>query len=126
MGTGEQETSLTIERGEEGTEHGDKEGTEQRLTEQNAEEIELLQVGNGGGRGAEEQKDMSDQLKLLYPEVDEQETPLPRCWSQHDKHNSISLEDNQHRVHVKQLSLHICLHFLGFPFRYENGVLIEV
>uniref|UniRef100_A0A1I8P9R2 Ran-binding proteins 9/10 homolog n=1 Tax=Stomoxys calcitrans TaxID=35570 RepID=A0A1I8P9R2_STOCA len=42
-----------------------------------------------------------DRLKLLYPNVNENETPLPRCWSPHDKCLSIGLSQNNLRVHFK-------------------------
>lgn len=50
-------------------------------------------------------KDMSgqpvDRLKLLYPNVDEKLTPLPRSWSSQEKCNSIGLTQNNLRVHYK-------------------------
>ena len=47
-----------------------------------------------------------DRLKILYPFVNEDETPLPRCWSSKDKYNFIGLSQNNLRVHYKgQLSL---------------------
>lgn len=42
-----------------------------------------------------------DRLKLLYPMVNEDETPLPRSWSQKDKYNYIGLSQNNLRVHYK-------------------------
>ena len=42
-----------------------------------------------------------DRLKLLYPFVNEEETPLPRCWSSKDKYNFIGLSQNNLRVHYK-------------------------
>jgi len=42
-----------------------------------------------------------DRLKLLYPMVNEEETPLPRCWSPKDKYNYIGLSQNNLRVHYK-------------------------
>lgn len=51
------------------------------------------------------EKDMSghpvDRLKLLYPNVDEKLTPLPRSWSSQEKCNSIGLTQNNLRVHYK-------------------------
>ena len=43
----------------------------------------------------------SDRLKSLYPSVNEEETPLPRCWSPKDKFNFIGLSQNNLRVHYK-------------------------
>eukprot|EP00090_Calanus_glacialis_P034808 TRINITY_DN5886_c0_g1_i1.p1 TRINITY_DN5886_c0_g1~~TRINITY_DN5886_c0_g1_i1.p1 ORF type:complete len:530 (-),score=143.98 TRINITY_DN5886_c0_g1_i1:1026-2615(-) len=40
-------------------------------------------------------------LKLLYPMVNEEETPLPRCWSTKDKYNYIGLSQSNLRVHYK-------------------------
>jgi len=40
-------------------------------------------------------------LKLLYPMVNEDETPLPRCWSTKDKYNYIGLSQSNLRVHYK-------------------------
>ncbi|XP_023033742.1 ran-binding proteins 9/10 homolog isoform X2 [Drosophila willistoni] len=42
-----------------------------------------------------------DPLRLLYPNVNENETPLPRCWSPHDKCLSIGLSQNNLRVTYK-------------------------
>lgn len=42
-----------------------------------------------------------DRLKLLYPMVDESETPLPRSWSPKDKFTYIGLSQNNLRVHYK-------------------------
>lgn len=42
-----------------------------------------------------------DRLKLLYPMVNEDETPLPRFWSPKDKYNYIGLSQNNLRVHYK-------------------------
>ncbi|KAI9580604.1 hypothetical protein GQX74_011274 [Glossina fuscipes] len=42
-----------------------------------------------------------DRLKLLYPNVNEVETPLPRCWSSHDKCVTIGLSQNNLRVQYK-------------------------
>ena len=34
---------------------------------------------------------LDERLKILYPMVNEEETPLPRCWSAKDKYNYIGL-----------------------------------
>lgn len=51
------------------------------------------------------EKDLSgqpvDRLKLLYPNVDEKLTPLPRSWSSQEKCTSIGLTQNNLRVHYK-------------------------
>lgn len=56
-----------------------------------------------------------DRLKLLYPMVNEEETPLPRSWSPKDKYNYIGLSQNNLRVHYKGRSrsaFHWLMHFL--------------
>lgn len=58
------------------------------------------------GRGAMDsqnqvQSDSVDRLKLLYPNVNEDETPLPRSWSTKDKFSYIGLSQNNLRVHYK-------------------------
>lgn len=47
------------------------------------------------------QSDTVDRLKLLYPNVNEEETPLPRSWSTKDKFSYIGLSQNNLRVHYK-------------------------
>ncbi|XP_029409237.2 ran-binding proteins 9/10 homolog isoform X2 [Bactrocera dorsalis] len=47
------------------------------------------------------QQQVTDRLKMLYPNVNEAETPLPRCWSPHDKCLSIGLSQNNLHVHYK-------------------------
>ncbi|CAL8100848.1 unnamed protein product [Orchesella dallaii] len=42
-----------------------------------------------------------DRIKMLYPMVNETETPLPRSWSPKDKFNFIGLSQNNLRVHYK-------------------------
>lgn len=42
-----------------------------------------------------------DRLKLLYPQVNENLTPLPRSWSSQEKCTSIGLTQNNLRVHYK-------------------------
>jgi len=44
---------------------------------------------------------LDERLKVLYPMVDERETPLPRCWSVKDKFNYIGLSHNNLRVQYK-------------------------
>ncbi|XP_053614314.1 ran-binding protein 9 isoform X2 [Plodia interpunctella] len=60
----------------------------------------------GSGRGMMDsqnqvQSDTVDRLKLLYPNVNEEETPLPRSWSTKDKFSYIGLSQNNLRVHYK-------------------------
>jgi len=44
---------------------------------------------------------VDQRLKLLYPMVNEEETPLPRSWSTKDKYNYIGLSQSNLRVHYK-------------------------
>lgn len=46
-----------------------------------------------------------DRIKLLYPMVNETESPLPRSWSPKDKFNFIGLSQNNLRVHYKGIVL---------------------
>ncbi|KPI94510.1 Ran-binding protein 10 [Papilio xuthus] len=62
----------------------------------------------GSGRGTMDsqnqvQSDTEDRLKLLYPNVNEDETPLPRSWSTKDKFSYIGLSQNNLRVHYKEM-----------------------
>uniref|UniRef100_A0A8C1RQB8 RAN binding protein 9 n=1 Tax=Cyprinus carpio TaxID=7962 RepID=A0A8C1RQB8_CYPCA len=49
----------------------------------------------------EQEKELNQRLKRLYPAVNEQETPLPRSWSPKDKFSYIGLSQNNLRVHYK-------------------------
>jgi hypothetical protein len=42
-----------------------------------------------------------DRLKLLYPNVDEDKSPIPRQWSSLDKCSYLGLNQNNLRVHYK-------------------------
>lgn len=67
------------------------------------------------------EKDLSaqpvDRLKLLYPNVDEKLTPLPRSWSSQEKCNSIGLTQNNLRVHYKGF-------YATFQFFFINNTYI--
>lgn len=56
-----------------------------------------------------------DPIKSLYPMVNEEETPLPRCWSSKDKYGFLGLSQNNLRVHYKgkllDCSLCLCYYF---------------
>lgn len=49
----------------------------------------------------EETGNDGDRISVLYPKVDESETPLPRSWSSKDKFSFIGLSQNNQRVHYK-------------------------
>lgn len=55
----------------------------------------------GGNRVHNSSQQQVDRLKLLYPLVNEDETPLPRSWSPKDKFTYIGLSQNNLRVHYK-------------------------
>lgn len=68
-----------------------------------------------------------DPIKALYPMVNEEETPLPRCWSSKDKYSFIGLSQNNLRVHYKgeyegEMSLFIFL----FPLTQLHGSRVQV
>ncbi|XP_070513844.1 ran-binding protein 9 isoform X3 [Cardiocondyla obscurior] len=54
------------------------------------------------GKANSGQSQPVDRLKLLYPMVDEEKTPLPRSWSTKDKYSYIGLSQNNLRVHYKE------------------------
>lgn len=45
--------------------------------------------------------DMDERLRILYPMVNEAETPLPRSWSHKDKYNFIGLSQSNLRVQYR-------------------------
>uniref|UniRef100_A0A8P4KSL7 RAN binding protein 9 n=1 Tax=Dicentrarchus labrax TaxID=13489 RepID=A0A8P4KSL7_DICLA len=49
----------------------------------------------------EQEKELNQRLRRLYPAVNESETPLPRSWSPKDKFSYIGLSQNNLRVHYK-------------------------
>ncbi|TWW53851.1 Ran-binding protein 9 [Takifugu flavidus] len=49
----------------------------------------------------EQEKELSQRLRRLYPAVNENETPLPRSWSPKDKFRYVGLSQNNLRVHYK-------------------------
>ncbi|XP_048867593.1 ran-binding protein 9 [Brienomyrus brachyistius] len=58
-------------------------------------------VVHGDSTLSEQEKELSQRLRRLYPAVNEQETPLPRSWSPKDKFSYIGLSQNNLRVHYK-------------------------
>lgn len=55
-----------------------------------------------------------DRLKVLYPNVFEELTPLPRNWSSQEKCQTIGLSQNNLRVHYKGLFLFLYILFVFF------------
>ncbi|GAA6089956.1 ran-binding protein 10 isoform X1 [Tachysurus ichikawai] len=51
----------------------------------------------------DQEQELNERLKRLYPAVNEEETPLPRSWSPKDKYSYIGLSQNNLRVHYKVL-----------------------
>lgn len=49
----------------------------------------------------QQEQELTERLKRLYPAVNEEETPLPRSWSPKDKYSYIGLSQNNLRVHYK-------------------------
>ncbi|XP_036375085.1 ran-binding protein 9 [Megalops cyprinoides] len=58
-------------------------------------------VVHGDSALNEQEKELNQRLRQLYPAVNEQETPLPRSWSPKDKFSYIGLSQNNLRVHYK-------------------------
>lgn len=56
---------------------------------------------SNNSNGSDSDGSGGDRLRALYPNVNEQETPLPRAWSTKDKYNYIGLSQNNLRVHYK-------------------------
>jgi len=56
---------------------------------------------NPGSLSQDHRLTLDERLKILYPTVNEAETPLPRCWSVKDKFNYIGLSHNNLRVQYK-------------------------
>lgn len=52
----------------------------------------------------EQEKELNQRLRRLYPAVNENETPLPRSWSPKDKFSYIGLSQNNLRVHYKGMT----------------------
>lgn len=66
----------------------------------------IAMAADSNGRSAmdpqkDNQSSVVDRLKLLYPAVDEEKTPLPRAWSAKEKYSFIGLSQNNLRVHYK-------------------------
>lgn len=58
-------------------------------------------VRSGSEQNLGTTKPLVDRLQIIYPMVNEEETPLPRSWSPKDKYNYIGLSQNNFRVHYK-------------------------
>lgn len=58
-----------------------------------------------------------DPLKRLYPNVNEDITPLPRSWSTQEKNTSIGLNKNNLRVHYKGFFF---LTIVQFNYQYRE------
>ncbi|XP_033959775.1 ran-binding protein 9 isoform X4 [Pseudochaenichthys georgianus] len=58
-------------------------------------------VVHGDSALNDQEKELNQRLRRLYPAVNETETPLPRSWSPKDKFSYIGLSQNNLRVHYK-------------------------
>uniref|UniRef100_A0A8C9ZXH5 RAN binding protein 9 n=1 Tax=Sander lucioperca TaxID=283035 RepID=A0A8C9ZXH5_SANLU len=58
-------------------------------------------VVHGDSALNEQEKELNQRLRRLYPAVNESETALPRSWSPKDKFSYIGLSQNNLRVHYK-------------------------
>ncbi|CAL1580686.1 unnamed protein product [Knipowitschia caucasica] len=58
-------------------------------------------VVHGDSTLNEQEKELNQRLRRLYPAVNENESPLPRSWSPKDKFSYIGLSQNNLRVHYK-------------------------
>lgn len=61
-------------------------------------------VVHGDSALNEQEKELNQRLRRLYPAVNEIETPLPRSWSPKDKFSYIGLSQNNLRVHYKGMT----------------------
>lgn len=62
-----------------------------------------MDVQNYHHQTSQSSKQPVDRIKSIYPNVKEDETPLPRSWSSQEKCSSIGLTQNNLRVHYKGL-----------------------
>lgn len=65
-----------------------------------------MDVNNYNQTSPQSSKQPVDRIKSIYPNVNEDETPLPRSWSSLEKCSSIGLTQNNLRVHYKGLCVH--------------------
>lgn len=70
-------------------------------------------VVHGDSALNEQEKELNQRLRRLYPAVNESETPLPRSWSPKDKFSYIGLSQNNLRVHYKGTHTHTHLAHLA-------------
>ena len=64
------------------------------------------------------QSNQPDKIALLYPNVNEVETVLPRSWSPKDKFSLIGLSQNNLRVHYKGNYYEILIYLYLMYFKY--------
>lgn len=60
-----------------------------------------MAAGSSSSSSNSDTSQQVDRIALLYPKVDESETPLPRSWSPKDKFTFIGLSQNNLKVHYK-------------------------
>uniref|UniRef100_A0A674PF93 RAN binding protein 9 n=1 Tax=Takifugu rubripes TaxID=31033 RepID=A0A674PF93_TAKRU len=76
-------------------------GRRPRATGSSGSGFLMSAVVHGDSLLNEQEKELSQRLRRLYPAVNENETPLPRSWSPKDKFSYIGLSQNNLRVHYK-------------------------
>ncbi|XP_017321309.1 ran-binding protein 10 isoform X6 [Ictalurus punctatus] len=81
-------------------------GREKQRKENKTQAKKMAELGAGSllqGDPAlnDQEQELNERLKRLYPAVNEEETPLPRSWSPKDKYSYIGLSQNNLRVHYK-------------------------
>lgn len=72
----------------------------------------------------EQEKELNQRLRRLYPAVNENETPLPRSWSPKDKFSYIGLSQNNLRVHYKGMTQKVHTSFLHFAAQLLTASLL--
>lgn len=90
-------------------------GNYQHQTEHHCQINSLLYLSSDG-TALQNQNTNIDRLKLLYPNVNENETPLPRSWSPVDKCSSIGLSQHNLRVHYKGENNYECHQTYSYCF----------
>ena len=60
-----------------------------------------MAAGSSSSSSNSDTSQQVDRIALLYPKVEESETPLPRSWSPKDKFTFIGLSQNNLKVHYK-------------------------
>ena len=81
-----------------------------------------MAAGSGSSSSNSDTSQQVDRIALLYPKVDESETPLPRSWSPKDKFTFIGLSQDNLKVHYKGER---AWEFLSFPRARKNPTVLR-